>query len=224
MTLDPSDVPNKVESGSSDAASPARWLLVIVPAIVLLLTVANLLGLWSLPMQQAARDAWLKQQEEHSAEGEQGASAPSAETTPNSIDEPVVVRPATPADDVDTFDASTVVAMIGDANIEKGAQTFRMCGACHTAEKNAVHRVGPNLWDVVGHDKAARKGFAYSQVLGARGGVWTYEDLALFLHNPRGFAPGTKMAFAGISDNAKIANLIAYLRTLSDDPVPLPAE
>ena len=149
---------------------------------------------------------------------------PSAQTEPGGIDEPVLAPPAAPADDVDTFDATTVVAMIGDADIEKGARFFRICSICHTAEKGAGHRIGPNLWDVVGQKKAALRGFAYSDVLKERGGVWSYEDLALFLHDPRRYAPGTKMSFAGIRDNAKVANVIAYLRTLSDDPAPLPGE
>ena len=224
MTLDPNVAPNKIQTRTSDSESPARWLLVIVPVVILLLTVTNLFGVWSLPMQQTAREAWLKQQAERPTPPEPSAPMPSAQTEPGGIDEPVFAPPATPADDVDTFDASAVVEMIGDADIEKGARFFRICSICHTAANGAGHRIGPNLWDVVGHEKAALQGFSYSRALKARGGVWSYEDLAVFLHDPRRYAPGTKMSFAGIRDSAKIANVIAYLRTLSDDPMALPGE
>jgi cytochrome c len=57
----------------------------------------------------------------------------------------------------------------------------------------------------------------------AKGGTWTYEDLNKFIANPQGFVPGTAMGFAGISKDTERANVIAYLRSLSDHPEPLPA-
>ena len=56
----------------------------------------------------------------------------------------------------------------------------------------------------------------------AKGGTWTYDDLNQFITNPKGFVPGTAMGFAGVTKDSERADIIAYLRTLSDNPVPLP--
>src|SRR5882672_3835577 len=55
-----------------------------------------------------------------------------------------------------------------------------------------------------------------------QGGKWTYDDLNKFIANPKGFVPGTAMGFAGIPKDSERADVIAYLRTLADSPVPLP--
>ena len=115
-----------------------------------------------------------------------------------------------------------MLALLKDANPEDGARLFRMCMPCHAGEKGAPHKIGSNLWGIVGSRKAAHPDYRYSAALKARGGTWSYRELAEYLHNPRTFAPGTSMAFAGMTDNRRIADLLAYLRTLSDNPAPLP--
>jgi cytochrome c len=97
-----------------------------------------------------------------------------------------------------------------------------MCAACHTDDKGGPHGLGSNLWNVVGSPKAARPEFRYSQALRAKGGIWSYRELAEYLHDPRASVPGTSMAFVGIKDNDRMASLIAYMRTRADRPVPLP--
>ena len=70
---------------------------------------------------------------------------------------------------------------------------------------------------------AAEEGFSYSSGLsGHAGESWTYENLNAFLHSPRDFAPGTKMSFRGFAKPEDIANVVAYLRSLSGSPAPLP--
>jgi len=108
------------------------------------------------------------------------------------------------------------------AKPEDGASVFKMCRACHDSERNAPARIGTSLWGIVNQRKAARPGFNYSTALRAKGGIWSYRDLADYLNNPRKFAPGTSMTFAGIVSNRRMADLLAYLRTLSDNPAPLP--
>jgi cytochrome c len=56
----------------------------------------------------------------------------------------------------------------------------------------------------------------------AKGGDWSFDDLNKFISSPKGFVPGTAMGFAGIQKDGERADVIAYLRTLSDKPVPLP--
>ncbi len=111
--------------------------------------------------------------------------------------------------------------MLASADAGAGAKVFKKCKACHTADKGGKNKVGPNLWDIVGKAKAAA-GFKFSGALKGLGGTWTYKDLDGFLADPKGFAKGTKMGFAGVKKPKARAHLIAYLRSLSDQPKPLP--
>ena len=108
------------------------------------------------------------------------------------------------------------------ASVDAGQRAFRACAACHTADEGGPNRVGPNLWGVVGRDIGTKEGFKYSDVIGSHGGVWDYQALDGFLRKPSEWAPGTAMSYAGIGDAAARADMIAYLRSLSSDPLPLP--
>ena len=120
------------------------------------------------------------------------------------------------------FDAERVVAALATADIAKGADQFRICQVCHTAGPGASHRVGPNLWNVVGSRKAAAPGYSYSRALIEKGGTWSFEELARYLNDPRVFVPGGKMAFAGLKSEGRLADLLAHVRTLADQPKPMP--
>src|SRR3954451_8735008 len=112
--------------------------------------------------------------------------------------------------------------LLQTASVEKGAAAAKKCAACHTFEKGGPNRVGPNLWGVVDRDRASEPGFNYSAAMKAKGGKWTYDDLNKFIANPKGFINGTAMGFAGIPKDSERADVIDYLRTLADNPVPLP--
>ncbi len=121
------------------------------------------------------------------------------------------------------FDVSKVLAALKTAKPEDGKAIFKKCQACHTADATSGSKTGPNLWNVLGRERGTRADFTgYSDAMKTKTGKWTYEDLAHFLHKPKEFVPGTKMAFAGVSDPGDLASLIAYIRTLSDNPQPLP--
>ena len=115
-------------------------------------------------------------------------------------------------------------ARLAKADVAAGqkAVTSAGCVACHTFTQGGKNGVGPNLYDVVAHPKAAHDGFAYSGGLKGKGGEWTYDDLDAWLTKPAAFAAGTKMTFAGMADGKTRANIIAYLRSLSASPAPLP--
>jgi cytochrome c len=112
--------------------------------------------------------------------------------------------------------------LLQTASVEKGEAAAKKCGACHTFEKNGPNRVGPNLYGIVGDKKGEGRGFNFSAAMKAKGGTWSYDDLNQFINNPKGYIPGTAMGFAGIQKDSERADVIDYLHTLADSPVPLP--
>jgi len=114
-----------------------------------------------------------------------------------------------------------LAVMLQSANAQQGEKDAKACIACHSFEKGGPNKVGPDLWDIVDRPKAAHEGFNYSDAVKKLGGKWTYQDLFAWLKNPSAFAPGTKMTFH-LASPAKRADVLAFLRTLSANPVPLP--
>jgi cytochrome c len=115
-----------------------------------------------------------------------------------------------------------VETLLAKASVEKGQATAKQCQACHTFEKGGPNRVGPNLWGIVNRARASEAGFNYSAAMKAKGGNWSFDELNKFLANPRSYVPGTAMTFAGLSRAEQRADVIDYLHTLADNPVPLP--
>ena len=113
-------------------------------------------------------------------------------------------------------DAATVVsaAVAGDA--DAGAKVARKCKACHSFDEGGANKVGPMLYGVVGRDIASVDGFGYSDAMSGMDGAWDAESLAAFLADPKGYAPGTKMAFAGLKKPDDLENIIAYMNSLSN--------
>ena len=110
------------------------------------------------------------------------------------------------------------------ADLGRGANSEKKCQACHTVGKGEPNRVGPNLWGIVGRQKASEAGFNYSAAMKAQKGNWTPEDLDKYLTNPKAMVPGTNMTFAGIPRGKERADLITFLNTKSDKPVELPKQ
>jgi cytochrome c len=112
--------------------------------------------------------------------------------------------------------------LLAKADAKKGQSDAKICGTCHNFDKGGAAKVGPDLWGVVGRPVASAAGFAYSDSVKGLGGDWSYEKLDHWIGNPKGMAAGTKMAFAGEQDPQKRADILAYLQSLSDSPVPFP--
>jgi cytochrome c len=120
--------------------------------------------------------------------------------------------------------AVPLATLLAAADPKAGEETARACQACHNFTEGAGAKIGPDLYGVVGRKIASQPGFAYSDALKKFADkTWTYEQLNTWLTSPAAMAPGTKMTFAGLSDEGDRANVLAYLRTLSANPVPFPA-
>ncbi len=110
---------------------------------------------------------------------------------------PVVINPAVAAGDP-----------------ASGKQVFEtQCSICHSPQQGR-NSIGPSLFGVVGRKSAAEAGYNYSPPFKALGVTWDEATLDKYLAGPRAMVPGTKMTYAGLKDDTKRANLIAYLATL----------
>jgi cytochrome c len=119
-------------------------------------------------------------------------------------------------------ETAEISQLLATANADSGATIAKKCASCHTFKQGEGNKIGPNLWGVLGRDIASLPDFSYSDVLSEKEGAWDYQMVSDFVTNPKAWAPGTKMTFAGLKKAQDRADLLAYLRTLSDNPPPLP--
>lgn len=111
--------------------------------------------------------------------------------------------------------AAAAPAMAADP--AAGEKAFAVCKACHQVGETAKNVIGPKLNGVVGSPAGKAEGFKYSDAMANSGLTWDEATLAEYLKNPRAKVPGTKMAFAGIKDDTKLADVIAYLSQFGPD-------
>jgi cytochrome c len=116
-----------------------------------------------------------------------------------------------------------IEAYLAKADAAKGADVFKKCAACHNADKGGSNAVGPHPCGGLGEPDGQAHGFAFSDALAKKGGTWNWDNLSQWLTSPKGFARGTKMTFAGLSNPQDRANVMAFLNSKSDSPQPLPA-
>ena len=240
------------ETAPPRSTSPIRWLLVVVPLAVIVGTGTWLATTWSARWASGtdgivrhtahppAPSPWPPHASTTDADRPLSASellrnilgqppAPAVPVSSSQPSQPSPSRrppqpegPAAPSSTPQQFSPELVVARLATADLEEGEKLFKICSICHLADRGGASRIGPNLWGSIGARKAAKPGYRFSAALAAKGGSWTYEELALYLHNPRSAVPGTSMSFAGITSPERLPNLIAYMRTLADTPHPLP--
>ncbi len=132
-------------------------------------------------------------------------------------------KPAAPAAHAEV--AEPIAKRWASADALKGQAGAKACQACHKFDKAGGNGVGPALWGVVERAQGSAAGFAYSVSIaeaGGKGGKWNYDNLDKFIENPKAYAAGTKMSYAGVKDAKARADIIAYLRSLADSPAALP--
>ncbi len=113
--------------------------------------------------------------------------------------------------------------LIGDA--ERGAAVFDECAGCHTVGPGAGNGIGPHLNGLFGRRAGGLDDFRYSESLARAGNdglFWDLEKLGFYIENPKAFASGTRMSYAGLEDPQDRADLLAFLRLHSDDPQNIP--
>jgi cytochrome c len=157
--------------------------------------------------------------EPHDATGGHGTEHAAAEGDGASHD---VADDAMGAAEAESAGTESLGALIAAADAGAGKKVAKKCGACHSFEEGGANKVGPNLWDIVGRPVASGAGFGYSDAMAAIGGSWDFAMLEAFMADPKGTVPGTKMSFAGVRKPGQRADLLAYLRSLSATPAPLP--
>ncbi|MFM5895104.1 MAG: c-type cytochrome [Novosphingobium sp.] len=113
-------------------------------------------------------------------------------------------------------------AFLAKADVAKGEASFKKCMSCHNADQGGANGTGPNLYGILGDSIAqGRGGFAFSDGLKAKGGKWDWASMSAWLTNPSGFAAGTKMSFAGLTDPQERANVMVFLNSKGSN-LPLP--
>ena len=123
---------------------------------------------------------------------------------------------------VDVEEEISINELLIMATLQDGQKTFKKCSQCHVATEGGANKIGPVLWDVVNRKIGSVNEFNYSNVMSNFGGIWDYETLNLFLKAPKKYMAGTKMGFAGLKKPKDRANVILYLRSLSNEPAALP--
>lgn len=120
----------------------------------------------------------------------------------------------------------SIASLMAEADADKGVKVAKKCAACHSFDNGGANKVGPNLWNILDRAAGSVSGFKYSAAMTEYGGEhkWTFEELNGFLLKPKAHVSGTSMGFAGLKKPNDRANVMAYLRSLSDSPVPLPTE
>lgn len=111
--------------------------------------------------------------------------------------------------------------LLAGASASAGERRAAICRSCHTFNEGGANTTGPNLWNIVGGDVADNTGFGYSAALRSFGGVWTYERLDKYIENSQGYIPGTAMV-QRFPRAEQRADILAFLQTLSPNPVPFP--
>lgn len=102
-------------------------------------------------------------------------------------------------------------------DIAAGEKSWNKCRACHQVGETAKNTAGPHLNGLFGRAAGSVEGYNYSAANKNSGITWDEAVFAEYIANPKAKIPGTKMAFAGIKNEAEIKNLTAFLKQYDKD-------
>lgn len=182
---------------------------------ILVVGMVNLLGNVLIPSPQETGKAKIDPAASPAASKDADAAKPTASEAPAGE------APAS-ADSEAAEIPETLLSLLRGGDANAGRHVARKCAACHNFGPDGPRRVGPSLWNIVGAPMARVEGYPYSRALRQVGGEWSLTELDSFLANPREALPGTRMKFAGLRNARERADILLFLRSLSDSPAPLP--
>ena len=108
-----------------------------------------------------------------------------------------------------SFLVSATAAVAQD--LAKGEKVFRKCKVCHSLKEGGKHKIGPNLFGIIGRSAGGAEGFKYSKAMKEADLIWNENTLISYLQNPKNFIPGNKMAFPGLKKADQIIDVIGYI-------------
>ena len=123
---------------------------------------------------------------------------------------------------IETEEKIDIASIMATGDLVEGKKIFKKCAACHSINKDGKNKIGPALYNIVGRTVGSISDYKYSKALAEYGKKWTFEELNGFLIKPAAYLKGTKMAYAGLKNEADRASVIKYLNQNSDNPKPLP--
>ena len=158
--------------------------------------------------------------EDNLAAPQENAAAPAGDAPANEA--AAAEEPAAAAEKAPAAEAKAPAAAAAPAEAPKAVKaaavarpaSFAMCQTCHSTGQGEAHRIGPNLFGIVGDKAGTRPGYNYSDAMKESGIVWTRDRLDAFIAAPRAIVPGTKMVIAGPKDAAKRKEIVDYLASL----------
>lgn len=118
---------------------------------------------------------------------------------------------------------ATTLLLVGSAlpaaaqDAAAGKTVFAQCRVCHQVGEGAKNLVGPHLNGIFGRTAGTVEGYSYSEANKKFGKTWDEATFTTYIKDPKGVVPGTKMAYAGLKDDRKIADLVAYLKSFGPD-------
>jgi cytochrome c len=101
-------------------------------------------------------------------------------------------------------------ALVHAADPDRGKSLFEQCAACHGLG-DETDTDGPTLKGVIGRKAGSLEDYRYSAAMKRSDITWTPMTLDAYIADPQEYIKGNRMAFAGISDPAERADLVAYL-------------
>ena len=115
-----------------------------------------------------------------------------------------------------SISSEDIELLLKQASLEDGEKFVnKNCAACHSFQLPVKNKIGPSLAIIMNREIGSLNGYKYSKALKENELKWSHKNLYLFLENPKGWAPGTKMSYRGISKQVDLLNVLKYLSNIS---------